>query len=444
MATLSADDIFIVVMGLTGSGKSTFVSMATNTTPPPQIAQLESCTLGMTVASFHHKCGKTVHLIDTPGFNDTHRTDGDILHELAYWLLKCYTHDIRISGVVYLHNIIDNRIQGSSLRALSIFKGLVGGENYHGVVLVTTMWDKLDDNDYDGAKERQKELVTQLKFWGDMKQGRSQFKALTAGRTSVEEIVNYIAAEDKRLTLRIQRQMSEPENCHIHETDAGKVLYKKLHEEKRNMEQKLDDLKKQLAAAMKNHNTLNARELRKQLQEISESVTANEELLDEFVKPTTELNMYFDQQLQQDLQKVEKMIAANNKRRKELERELQPAGPVVGLNVPHTPIRRNRSMVTLRPQGNDLDLEELKYRKDDPDLEGLKARLQYDIQVRRHDLEVLQAERMHELEVLRAENEQLDRKKALSLANRSLRATQGSVVIGIAGAALSMFACCIM
>ncbi|KAF8457751.1 P-loop containing nucleoside triphosphate hydrolase protein [Terfezia claveryi] len=444
MASLSADDIFIAVMGLTGSGKSTFVSMATNTTPPPQIAQLESCTLGVTVASFHHKYGKTVHLIDTPGFNDTYRTDGDILHELAFWLLKCHTHDIRLSGVVYLHNIIDNRIQGSSLRALNVFKGLVGEENYHGVVLVTTMWDKIDDNDYDGAKERQKELMTQLNFWGDMKQGRSHLKALTAGRTSVEEIVNHIAAENKRLTLRIQRQMSEPENCHIHETDAGKVLYKKLYEEKRNMEQKLDDLKKQLAAAVKNHNTLNARELRKQLQEISESVTANEELIDEFVKPTTELNIYFDEQLQKDLQRVEKMIAANNKRREELERDLLPVGPIVGLNAPHTPIKRNRSMVTLKPQGNDLDLEGLNYRKNDPDLEGLKARLQYDIQLRRHELEVLQAERRHELDVLQAENEKLDRKKALSLANRSLRATQGGVVIGIVGTALSMFACCIM
>ena len=431
-------------MGLTGSGKSTFVSMATNTPPPPEIAQLESCTLGVTVASFNHKCGKTIHFIDTPGFNDTHRTDGDILHELAYWLLKCYTHNIRLSGVVYLHSITDNRIQGSSLRALNIFKGLVGEENYHGVVLATTMWDKLDDNDYDGARGRQRELVTQSNFWGDMKQGRSQVKALTAGRTSVEEIVNHIAVENKRLTLRIQRQMSEPENCHIHETDAGKVLYKKLYEEKSNMEQKLDDLRKQLGAAVNNHHTRNARELRKQLQEITESMTANEELIEEFEKPTTELNGYFDKQLQQDLQKVETMIEANNKRREELERELQSPGPVAGLLVPHPPIKRYRSMVILKPQESDPGSEGLKPQGNNSDSVGLKYQLDYDLQRRKHEHEVLQADRKHQLEMLRVENERLDRKMALSLGKQNLRATQGSAVIGIVGTVLSLVACCIM
>lgn len=436
MATLSTDDIFIAVMGMTGSGKSTFVSMATNTPPPPEIAQLESCTLGVTVASFNHKCGKTIHLIDTPGFNDTHRTDGDILHELAYWLLKCYTHDIRLSGVVYLHSITDNRIQGSSLRALNIFKGLVGEENYHGVVLATTMWDKLDDDDYDGARERQKELVTQLNFWGDMRQGRSQVKALTAGRTSVEEILNHIAVENKRLSLRIQRQMAEPENCHIHETDAGKVLYKKLYEERSNMEQKIDELKKQLGEAVKNHDAKSARELRKQLEEIAESVTANETLIEEFEKPTTELTKYFDEQLQQDLEKLENRIEANSKRREQLEKEiqgLQSPSPSAGLSVPHAPpIRRYRSMVTLRPQASDSDPESLKYRLD------------YDIQRRRHELDLLKAQREHELALLRAENDKLHRKRALSLAKQSLRATQGSVVIGIVGTVLSAVACCIM
>jgi len=418
--------------------------MATDTPPPPEIAQLESCTLGVTVASFNHKSGKTIHLIDTPGFNDTHRTDGDILHELAYWLLKCYTHNIRLSGVVYLHSITDNRIQGSSLRAFNIFKGLVGEENYHGLVLATTMWDKLDDDSYDSARERQKELVTQSNFWGDMKQGRSQVKALTAGRTSVEEIVNHIAVENKRLILRIQRQMSEPENCHIHETDAGKVLYKELYEEKSNMEQKLDDLKKQLGAAVNNHHTRHAGELRKQLQEISESVMANEELIKEFEKPTTELNGYFDEQLQQDLQKVDMMKAANNKRQEVLERESQSAGPVVGLDVPHTPIRRYRSMVILRPQENDPDSEGLKDRGNDLDSMGLKYRLEYDLQWRKHELELLKAERKHEVEMLRAENERLDRKKALSLANQNLMINQGSAVVSIVGTVLSLAACTIM
>jgi len=409
-------------MGLTGSGKSYFVSMAANTPPPPKIAQLESCTLGVIVASFHHKCGKTVHLIDTPGFNDTHRTDGEILHELAFWLLKSYTHDIRLSGVVYLHSISDNRIQGSALRALNIFKNLVGKENYHGVILATTMWDKLDDDDYDSARARQKELMTNLNFWGDMKQGRSQVMALRAGRTSVEEIVNHIATEDKRLSLRIQCQMSEPENYHIHETDAGKVLYKELYEEKRNMEQKLNDLRKQLGAAVDNHHIQKARELRKQLLEVSESVMANKVLMKEFEKPTTELNEYFEKQVKRDLQKVKMMTAANSKRLGELEREMKPRGAVASLDVPHNPIKRYRSMVTLKPQGDCLNPE------------GKRDEIRRHLEWQKQELEMLR----------QTEQEIIDRKKTISLAKMSLGVSQGSLITGIVGTLATVAGCCIM
>lgn len=204
---------------MTGSGKTSFVSWAANTPPPPEIAQLESCALGVTIASFAHGHGKTVHLIDTPGFNDTHRSDGEILQELAFWLLQCYNLGIRLSGIVYLHSITDPRMQGSTLRALNIFKKLVGPENFHGVILATTMWNKVQQIDYDRAIKRQQDLVNDVNFWGDLIQGQSQVKADCHCRFNAKWLSRKISKSTKQTLVVF---------CTVHGTESKESWSRRL------------------------------------------------------------------------------------------------------------------------------------------------------------------------------------------------------------------------
>jgi predicted GTPase len=37
---------------------------------------------------------RTIHLIDTPGFNDTGRSDGETLQELAFWLAAAHEREL--------------------------------------------------------------------------------------------------------------------------------------------------------------------------------------------------------------------------------------------------------------------------------------------------------------------------------------------------------------
>ncbi|KAJ5888502.1 hypothetical protein N7495_008543 [Penicillium taxi] len=68
-------------MGMTGVGKSTFISHCTHETVGiSDPGALESCTQKVQV----HECRDfkpyaNVYLVDTPGFDDTNRTDTDIL-----------------------------------------------------------------------------------------------------------------------------------------------------------------------------------------------------------------------------------------------------------------------------------------------------------------------------------------------------------------------------
>ncbi|KAF2807467.1 uncharacterized protein BDZ99DRAFT_447871 [Mytilinidion resinicola] len=217
---MSVEDIFIPVLGMTGAGKTTFISTCTQEKPLQSGRGLSSCTSQVTLHTMTYN-GRTVHLIDTPGFNGTHRSDGETLQELAFWLIGAFQRELRISGIVYLHQITAPRLEGSSLRGLNAFKALCGEESYPGIALATTRWDEVDEDE--GAL-RQQELCSKAHFWGDLKKGGCHITKLSVGRPSALKLIQHIVKQDHRLILRLQRQMIH-ENKLIHETDLGQVVY---------------------------------------------------------------------------------------------------------------------------------------------------------------------------------------------------------------------------
>jgi hypothetical protein len=116
----------------------------------------------------------TVYLVDTPGFDDTNRSDTEVLRELASWLTRSYTANITLSGIIYLHKISDNRMQGSAKRNLYMFKKLCGDSALKNVILGTTMWDKVSETE---GIARERELTSTPDFWGwMMDQGSRVFR----------------------------------------------------------------------------------------------------------------------------------------------------------------------------------------------------------------------------------------------------------------------------
>ena len=51
-----------------------------------------------------------------------------------------------LAGILYLHRITDNRVAGTSLKNLQVFRKLCGKDALDRVYLTTTMWDEVESS----------------------------------------------------------------------------------------------------------------------------------------------------------------------------------------------------------------------------------------------------------------------------------------------------------
>ncbi|KAI6110227.1 P-loop containing nucleoside triphosphate hydrolase protein [Pisolithus thermaeus] len=206
-------DIIIALMGPTGAGKSSFIANAKN--HDKGVGHDEGVGHDLTSFTSDIKATKlefeksSVVLVDTPGFNDTKKSDLDILNLISDWLnAKCQGQTSRpiLSAILYFHRISDNRMAGTPLKNLRVFEKLCGENAMSKVTLVTTMWDEVDD---DVGAERLKELKDT--YWRAMiLQGSTTFECKDA-RGSPMELLQQIVQrkEEQGLTRRESKAASQ-------------------------------------------------------------------------------------------------------------------------------------------------------------------------------------------------------------------------------------------
>jgi len=124
-----------------------------------------------------------VHLIDTPGFDDTNLSDVQILQNIAHWLSMSFKHGIKLSGIIFLHRIIDVKMADSARRNLLMFQKL-----WREILLLcnacTTMWSQVDEGT---GSAREKELINTDEWWGHMYKKGSKIFHHTGGATGSKE-----------------------------------------------------------------------------------------------------------------------------------------------------------------------------------------------------------------------------------------------------------------
>ncbi|KAG8801126.1 Translocase of chloroplast [Serendipita sp. 398] len=138
-------DKIIIVLGPTGTGKSTFIDYAIGGNGEGIGHSLISRTQEITV----HKTvmgtpPQSFAFVDTPGFDDTTKPDYDVLTKIAEFLAKIQNDKLHLGKLLYLHRITDNRMDSAQLKNLELFAGMCDARTMSRVVLVTTMWKLMD------------------------------------------------------------------------------------------------------------------------------------------------------------------------------------------------------------------------------------------------------------------------------------------------------------
>lgn len=256
---IDEDDIIIAVMGPTGSGKSTFVQAVTGNSDVRighglrsgvllsillfRSVSLTSCQETEEICFYRTSIdGRSFVVVDTPGFDDINRSDPDILQQLAAWLSMTYQHNMLLSGIIYMHRIMDPKMRGSTLRNLRYFKALLGPKPLNHLLVVTTFWDSTD---VQIATEREGQLRNFLEdaYHQPISMGRSDGSSIRARELVIQ------LGKQARWKLRIQEELVD-EGRALAETSVGQVMQSEMETEKAQFQGELEKLQMEMAKAI--------------------------------------------------------------------------------------------------------------------------------------------------------------------------------------------------
>ncbi|KAF2726579.1 P-loop containing nucleoside triphosphate hydrolase protein [Polyplosphaeria fusca] len=233
------DSSMILMMGVTGVGKSYFINkLATGSVSEGSglRSETEICR-AIRIGVGNHQ----VAVIDTPGFDDSDRSDVEILEEIVEFLCAQYELGIPLKGIIYMHRITDNKMSGTAQRYFEMFKYLCGEANLSNVILLTTMWDELKDEAVGLGRERE----LRRDFWNVMEKKGSTVRRFDGSREMAEGLVCRLMRKPN-VVLDIQSELVD-QGKRLDETKAGSFMVPGLNKIIGESAEQIDSLGKMIA-----------------------------------------------------------------------------------------------------------------------------------------------------------------------------------------------------
>ena len=129
-----------------------------------------------------------------------------------------------MTGLLYFHRIVDNRMARTQLENLRVFEKLCG-EDFRGIVLTTTMWDWVDK---DEGEDREEQLRTN--YWKAMiERGSSVQRFYQDQKSAFDVLAPIIDKVNSRGALLLQKEVHDL-GLQLNQTTAGRTLYSEIGE----------------------------------------------------------------------------------------------------------------------------------------------------------------------------------------------------------------------
>ena len=192
--------------------------------------------------------GRPAALLDTPGFDDTYKTDAEVLQGVADVLAATYKNNMKLSGIVYLQRITDPRMTHGGRANLAMFRALCGDDPLRKVILATTFWGEI--NNMDRAKDHEAELRTTPEYWGSMLSNKATMTRFHDTQESALNILRGLLKNEERISLKIQQEMVD-QDLDLARTTAGETLDKELSAMAERYARDLEDHRRQMDQALK-------------------------------------------------------------------------------------------------------------------------------------------------------------------------------------------------
>lgn len=154
---------------------------------------------------------------------------------IADYLAVAYKQEMKLSGIIYIHPISDNRVTHHATKNLDMFRKLTGEKNLKNVILATSMWDKVSEAE---GVRREEELKT--KFWKLI----LAMGARTVRHNDTSESARSIASmlfANKPFYLQLQEEMGK-DNKALRDTAAGREVMLELVKMKEEHQRELAEM----------------------------------------------------------------------------------------------------------------------------------------------------------------------------------------------------------
>ena len=184
--------------------------------------------------------GRRVHLIDTPGFDDTDLQDADILQVIALYLTNTQVQPIRLSGIIYLHNISGKRVGGTARKNIKMFRGLIGDSCMENVLLISNMWSEV--NKADGQRREQELLDTDF-FWGSLVRAGAKIDRYN---NTTKDACRLVKVLMENVPRRIQLQREMDDGVKLEHTTAGREVADRIAEMEAQHRKDMEELREEL------------------------------------------------------------------------------------------------------------------------------------------------------------------------------------------------------